>query len=70
LVVHVRPLVQFAIAVQPVHVTPSPKSPTLHAQLKLPVLLVQIATGLRSQLSVPAKHSLMSAHVMPPSTVL
>jgi hypothetical protein len=68
--VHTRPLPQFAIAVHAVHVTPSPKLALGHAQVKLPAVFVQMATGLLEQLSVFAVHSLMSVHVTPPSLVL
>ena len=43
----------------PVHVSPSPLNPVLHAQVKLPKVLVQSA--LSSQLSVPSVHSSISA---------
>ncbi|XXU62435.1 hypothetical protein WME78_27540 [Sorangium sp. So ce1097] len=44
-----------------VHVTPSPEYPSLHAQVKKPVVLVHVAFA--SQLSVPRAHSSTSVHV-------
>src|SRR5215217_3577597 len=46
-----------------VQVTPSPSYPALQAQVKEPVVLVQVAFS--SQLSVPAAHSSMSVQVTP-----
>jgi hypothetical protein len=42
---------------------PSPVKPELHAQLKLPAVLVQVA--LAPQLLAPLVHSLTSLHVVP-----
>ena len=47
------------------HVCPSPVEPEGQAQVKLPVVLVQVA--LVSQLSVFVLHSLMSAQPLSPS---
>ena len=42
----------------PVHVTPSPANPSLHAQVKLPAVFVHIAYS--EQSLVPSLHSLIS----------
>ena len=55
--------VRSQVATTGVHVTPLPVKPVLHAQVKLPDVLVQLA--LAAQLSEFCVHSSMSLQVTP-----
>ena len=60
--VNVYLLCRTLIIIIPVQLNPFPSKPSLHVQLKLPSVSVQLALGLHR--SVPSSHSLISAEWM------